>query len=115
MLATYQYYLNLYYFSDLQRSLDEDVKDLQQELAEYCNDISYDDMFTWHEEGHRVKLPYIYVPVEWVKYDETGACVNRTELEGYLDILKEVQVGHCSKHYLLYYCNIDKKDALVGV
>ena len=78
---------------DLQKSLAEIVKCLQQELALYCNDISNDDMLTWHEEGHRVKLSDIFVPVEWVEYKNIPGSINITEPEGYLDILKVYETG----------------------
>ena len=50
-------------------------------------------MFTWHDEGHRVKLSDIYVPIEWVEHQKTAERVTEIKLKEYNEILHKVIQG----------------------
>ena len=50
-------------------------------------------MFTWHDEGHRVKLSDIYVPIEWVEHQKTAERVTEIKLKEYNEILHKVMKG----------------------
>ena len=47
-------------------------------------------MFCWHDEGHKVRLSDIYVPIKCVEYQKTGKRVTRIEVKEYNDILNQV-------------------------
>ena len=51
-------------------------------------------MFTWHNEGHRVKLSDIYVPIEWVEHQKTAERVTEIKLKEYNEILHKVIQGN---------------------
>ena len=69
------------------------VTDLQLTLAQYYNDCYQDDMFCWHEEGHKVRLSDIYVPIKWVEHQKTAERVTEIELKDYNEILNQVNEG----------------------
>ena len=82
----------------------DEVTDLQQTLAKYYNDCFMDDMFCWHDEGHKVRLSDIYVPIKWVEHQKTVERVTEIELKDYNEILNQVIRGEAGrKHeYILY-------------
>ena len=61
-------------------------------------------MFCWHEEGHKVRLSDIYVPIKWVEHQKTAERVTEIELKEYNEILNQVmRAGARRKHeYILY-------------
>ena len=74
-------------------ALSRAVTDLQLTLAQYYNDSYQDDMFCWHDEGHKVRLSDIYVPIKWVEHQKTVERVREKELKDYNEILKQVNEG----------------------
>ena len=50
-------------------------------------------MFTWHDEGHKVKLSDIYVPIKWVEHQKTAERVTEIKLKEYNEILHKVIQG----------------------
>ena len=50
-------------------------------------------MFTWHNEGHKVNLSDIYVPIEWVEHQKTAERVTEIKLKEYKEILHKVIEG----------------------
>ena len=69
-------------------ALENAVKDLQRSLSEYYEESYVDDMFCWHEEGHRISLSDIYVPIQWVRYDSNTAGTKQVALEEYHDVFR---------------------------
>ena len=88
-------YLSIYLIICL--AFDIAVKDLQRSLSEYYEESFVDDMFCWHEEGHRISLSDIYVPIQWVRYDSNTAGTKQVALEEYHDVFR-CKVSHSKKY-----------------
>ena len=86
----------MYYIVSI-TALSRAVTDLQQTLAQYYNDSYQDDMFCWHNEGHKVRLSDIYVPIKWVEHQKTAERVTEIELKEYNEILNQVMRGKAGR------------------
>ena len=71
------------------------IKDLQDKLREYFSESYTDvDMLCLHDEGHRVRLETIYVPIKTVTYKKTARGEQKRELNHYSQMFTMVSSKH---------------------
>ena len=79
---------------------------VQKKLCDYFMDTYGQlDMFSFHDEGHHVRLDEIYVPIQCVTHQQTTAGSNMKKIEHYLQLLSQVLCSYSFPNLTKNYYN----------